>query len=111
MGNPTGIIDRFATLSGLHVNASKTILVPLWHIQAHEIRGRRWFTEAGWAHVQVEGKAKYLAVYLGPGATQHDSYAEPTSKLRKRVALWATPKPPLQLSSIDHLCHLIAFVR
>ena len=77
-------------ISGLSLNVSKTVLVPLGALftEALEFAIRFWISQncPEWSQIQISSCAKYLGFILGPGAIGNkSSLAAPLQKFRTRI--------------------------
>jgi hypothetical protein len=83
------IFDSFGMISGLHIHPTKTILIPLGNRTPDEIRNSTWFSSSAWNRAPIQMSAKYLGVYIGPGATSQLCFQGPVDKMRLRVRWWS----------------------
>jgi endonuclease/exonuclease/phosphatase family metal-dependent hydrolase len=63
------MFKALAAASGLHLNAKKTVIIPLWrspNLQAIALRAAA--TERLWLNVVVDLVGKYLGIFVGPAA-------------------------------------------
>lgn len=78
------VFSEFAKMSNLHLNLSKTVLVPLW--PSSETSIRRWLRDdfSDWAGVEISWAARYVGFYIGPlrGTL---SWSKPQSEFKRRV--------------------------
>ena len=79
------LFTQFADVSGLHIHPSKTILIPLGSQTPAQVKACPWFAHSDWSAAPVQLSAKYLGVFVGPGATHEDSYAGPIAKMKLRA--------------------------
>jgi hypothetical protein len=56
----------FGTVSGLHLNIGKTVLVPLWEFDEHSVRNTVAQQAPDWGGICIQGHAKYLGFYVDP---------------------------------------------
>jgi len=91
------IFVRFSELSGLFINAAKTVVMPLWRVPrdpdrwdlpAEVLREAEWLANSAWPSVTLAFYAKYLGFFIGPGALPAHSYDPILAKLRSRLQLW-----------------------
>ena len=63
------IFCEFASISNLHLNIDKTVLIPLWESSEPSIR--RWLQDdfPNWAGVEITWAACYLGFFVGPRRT------------------------------------------
>jgi len=81
------IFGAFGRASGLHLNLSKTVIVPLGEASPDAVR--QWLsTRLGWHTVPVQLWAEYLGFCLGPEASDR-SWAKVFDKMETRAGLWA----------------------
>ena len=62
------IFREFAEMSGLELNTSKTICIPLWEENIDSIRQTMKDSQSLWKDVQVDTHGTYLGVAIGPGS-------------------------------------------
>ena len=82
------LFTEYAAVSGLALNLSKTVFVPLSDDLIQQFRAdleQRW---PGWGAAQVRGWADYLGFTLGPEAGTR-TWTKAFAKYEKRAALWA----------------------
>ena len=81
-------LHDFATISGLHLNLPKTVLVPLWPTTPDALRRTLRDDHPFLASIAIAFAAKYLGVWVGPeGAPQ--AWQEGVAKYRARPRRWA----------------------
>ena len=81
------LYQLLAKASCLHVNISKTVLVPLY--EAGIVQARKDISFSAWARVKIEvGCSKYLGIFVGPQADSDINFAGPMIKFRERAAYW-----------------------
>ena len=81
------LFQEFASISGLKLNLKKTVLVPLGTDQRHY----RSFLQKLCPDIEVAAAAKYLGMYLGPGAPDAN-WREQEKKYSARCRLWSSPR-------------------
>jgi len=91
--------SEFALMSGLDLNISKTVVVPLWEEGLTEIGSELRNSERTWKHMCVAGDAVYLGFSEGPGKGAK-SWDKPISKFSKRCKEWGTLGEGLQYSTV-----------
>ena len=74
-------------MAGLHLNVSKTVVVPLYNYVEETIRSPITLHSPDWGGVAIAGAAKYLGFYVGPGR-RHMSWEGPLQKYINRAKLW-----------------------
>ena len=92
------VFQEFQEVSGLILNISKTVLIPLWPFSG-EANVRVLLRELcpDWRDLQIARSGKYLGFILGPNATQ-DGWKKPLAKFERTVALWATLRLGMSLN-------------
>ena len=83
------IFQEYERISGLALNVSKTVLVPLSQFEPVHIRARLAELAPLWGAVIVDSKAKYLGFYVGPGRGLL-SWEAAFKKFIERARLWGT---------------------
>ena len=74
-------------VSGLHLNLSKSIIVPLNSATFTSFQTRLRREAPGWGDMAVKDSCKYLGFYVGPGK-KDSSWTQPIKKFRERVNMW-----------------------
>jgi hypothetical protein len=96
------IFESYGEISGLHLNYSKTIIVPLWmerELGYDKVKEALTQIGGGWRHVLVQNKAKYLGFFVGPG--RDDSiWDKPCRKWIQRTTDWAKAECGLHYSAM-----------
>jgi hypothetical protein len=96
------VFDTYGEISGLHLNYSKTVIIPLWlerELSYKRISDALVGMGTGWAQVLIQDKAKYLGFFVGPG--RNDSiWDKPCQKWIQRAKDWSTVKCGLQYSAM-----------
>ena len=77
----------FALVSGLQLNISKTVAVPLYQYVEQQVRDDISRVARGWGEISIAHTAKYLGFYVGPGKGQL-SWKAPLQKFRDRAKQW-----------------------
>ena len=94
-----GVVDLFsdfAKFSGLKLNWPKTVIVPLWGISVPHFHRLLWDARADLTKMDISTAAKYLGVWLGPGAALifwDAAIASYTSRIKR----WSCTRLGLQL--------------
>ena len=81
------IFKEFALISGLRLNKSKSIILPLGHSDLPEFTLRKLGEVPRWADIPVQRSCKYLGYFMGPGKGD-SSWRETYKKYMKRVGMW-----------------------
>jgi hypothetical protein len=81
------IFQKFAEMSGLELNTSKTICIPLWGESIDIIRQTFRESQSMWKEVQVETHGTYLGVVIGPGSPGK-TWEKPFKKYTQRCNIW-----------------------
>jgi exonuclease III len=96
------IFGEYGEISGLHLNYSKTIIVPLWmerELDYGLIKDTLDRSGGSWREVLIQSKAKYLGFLVGPG--RDDSiWDKPCRKWIQRATAWAKAGCGLQYSAM-----------
>jgi len=79
----------FGRVSGLQLNISKTVLVPLYRSVENEVRTAVSHIAPDWGGVNIAGAAKYLGFYVGPDKSD-TSWSSPIKKYKDRAKQWGT---------------------
>ena len=83
------LFAEFASLSGLALNLSKTVFVPLNDVSLETFRGQLERLYPGWGAAGVRHWAEYLGFVLGPeGSTR--TWQKALTKVGLRTELWAS---------------------
>ena len=85
------LFTQYAAISGLLLNAKKTVLIPLWgdsHIALEDAQIVLLEVCPMWKDFLVTGSGKYLGFWIGP-LRQDKSWDDPLKKFRTRTDLWA----------------------
>ncbi len=77
----------FGCVAGLHLNMSKTVIVPLHRYNMGEVRTCIAHNAPDWGGVTVAGAAKYLGFYVGPDRGTL-SWEDPLKKFLNRAKMW-----------------------
>ena len=77
----------FGRVAGLHLNISKTVLVPLFNFSEEVIRNTVSLNAPDWGGVSISDSAKYLGFFVGPGKGTI-SWKGPLQKYRERAKQW-----------------------
>ena len=78
-----------ATCTGLRLNPKKCVCVPLWQYSKDSVRHLLQELIPGWRNFQIANKAKYLGVWLGPGAAD-TCWRDADAKFSQRVEIIAS---------------------
>ena len=80
------LFREFATISGLHLNIDKMVVIPLWKSTANSVR--RWLRDEHpeWARVEITWAARYLVSWSGL-----------KSSMQVGLRLWPSSCPGVQL--------------
>ena len=81
------IFKEFAEMSGLELNISKTVCIPLWDENIQTIQQRIKASRNMWSTVKVADKGKYLGFQIGPGSPGK-SWDKPLLKYYSRCKQW-----------------------
>lgn len=85
------LFNEYEAVSGLALNADKTVLIPLWgktSIAKEDAYDTLLKVCPAWKDFQVTGAGKYLGFWIGPD--RHDiSWQSPFKKFRTRTKTWA----------------------
>jgi len=89
----SSLFKILAAVSGMTLNIAKTVLIPLGGelSQAVVDRIREFLTKniPQWSAVKITTHAKYLGVYVGPGADEQQIWKEPAEKWSWRTRVLA----------------------
>ena len=102
----------FASISGLHLNIPKTVLVPLAPFDEQAVREEVRATTQAWGNIVIASTAKYLGFYVGPGR-EGLSWEAPLQKYLKRARLWGKLGVGAYLSMDAYkiyICSVLSFV-
>ena len=80
------VFSQFARISGMRINASKTIVVPLFAVEPETLRASLAEVAPGWGQIGIADHDRYLGFDVGPGRGEF-SWATPVQKFRKRVEI------------------------
>ena len=83
------LFKEYSGIFGLRLNISKTILVPLFHYTAEELRARIAAAAPELGGIEIEDAAEYLGVFVGPGKGT-SSWDAPMLKSKERVQMWGS---------------------
>ena len=92
------VFEDYAAISGLHLNMSKTVLIPLFvchHADLSQELSRRFPL---WAGINVAGAAKYLGFFLGPERADL-GFRKAIAKFSERARTWGQAGGGLFLNS------------
>jgi hypothetical protein len=93
------LFTEFAALSGLTLNLSKTVFVPLNDESLETFRGQLEHRFPGWGAAGVRHWAEYLGFVLGPeGSTR--TWQKALAKVSLRTELWASLGLGLHFTSV-----------
>ena len=88
IGKLEEIFDEYERISGLALNAHKTVLVPLAPYVPEQVRAKLQQHAPLWSAFDIASKAKYLGFIVGPGRGSL-SWTSPSRKYMDRANLWA----------------------
>ena len=83
------LFDEFAQISGLKLNLSKSVIVPLNAFGAKTFHIRRDQATPRWKDMPIRDHCKYLGFYIGPGKGTR-SWEGPYKKFCERLKLWSS---------------------
>jgi hypothetical protein len=86
-GTAQTIFREFAVMSGLELNISKTVCIPLWPEGIDEVKADPTHQASEWAALKIASDGKYLGFSSGPGKGD-SSWDQPLSKYIQRVLRW-----------------------
>jgi hypothetical protein len=97
-----GLFGEYAKISGLYLNFSKTVVIPLWMPREkvyEDIGAMLKDLGDGWDQVLVRNCAKYLGFLVGPGRSD-EVWTKPAEKWRTRAKAWASAGVGLQFDAL-----------
>jgi hypothetical protein len=107
--------EEFEEVSGLALNYSKCIVIPLYIVALSEFRQRLRLAVPKWTQMKVASRGTYLGFSVGPGKGE-SSWEAPTAKFLDRVKQWQTMQLGLQyntmvynsfgMSVLSYICQL-----
>ena len=96
------IFHEFALISGLSLNVSKTIFIPLWHYtSSRSVRNLLRECVPAWANFAIATTGRYLGFVVGPG-NQESSWDSVLAKYDRRVLQWASRCSGLLMSILAY---------
>ena len=93
------IFDEFACVSGLHLNMSKSVIIPLSMSTLDQFQKRLSVEVPVWTSMEVNRCGIYLGFTIGPGR-QDQSWRKASDKYMARVALWGNEPLGLQYDAL-----------
>lgn len=78
----------FGRVARLHLNMSKTVVVPLCNYEENVVRECLVREAPDWGGVYIAGAAKYLGYFVGP-AGESQPWSGPLSKYLERAKTWS----------------------
>ena len=90
------LFQSLAAASGLHLNVSKTVLLPLWTWRQRAAEELWTEVVPAWSRVRVAYAGTYLGFEVGPAAAD-TSWTAPLRKYREAVCSWVARAPGLHL--------------
>ena len=97
-----GLFGEYARISGLYLNYSKTVVIPLWLPREKEYKEIGKMLKDlgdGWDQVLVRSCAKYLGFLVGPGRND-EVWTKPAGKWQSRAKCWGGPGVGLQYNAL-----------
>ena len=82
------IFSEFGRISGLHLNTSKSVIIPLSVEHLDKFRARLAVDVPDWSNMVVARSGTYLGFSVGP-EKQDQSWTKPAAKFKTRVAMWS----------------------
>ena len=101
------IFEEFARISGLGLNISKTVVVPLFVVDAPDLRAAIASRVPGWGQIGIEDHARYLGFEVGPGRGDL-SWSAPLRKYRERVEIWRAIGAGLRLTVVAYRVYILS---
>jgi len=102
------LFSEFEAISGLALNISKTVFIPLWTATpSSNICTLLREVCPDWRRLKVDSKGKYLGFWIGPGAALR-SWASPLEKYKRRSEQWALLHLGLALNARIHKVFLVS---
>ena len=96
------IFADFTNISNLHLNLSKTIVIPLFpQPNLSTVREKLTVLIPSWSAVQYEYSARYLGFTLGPEAGDK-SWTDPVKKFLQRAQAWSDRQLGLHCTSTSY---------
>ena len=66
------LLTRFGKISGMEVNITKTVVIPLWPDTVERYKEQVTGAVPPWAQIQIDTSAIYLGVRIGPGKEERE---------------------------------------
>ena len=87
ISSPELIFREYEYITGLALNVSKTVLVPLSAFDPADLRSRLAALVPLWGALDISPTAKYLGFYVGPGRADK-SWNAAATKFLDRAEIW-----------------------
>ena len=100
------LFHDFARVSCLELNLPKTVVVPLYPAEFHEVASNIRHAARIWAGIKVAGAAKYLGFYLGPNR-EHLTTLKPIQKYLDRATNWGKLPSGLFLATAAYSVYIL----
>jgi hypothetical protein len=98
------LFEEYAKISGLYLNISKTIVIPLWRHQERkyeDIKEMLKNLNIGWEGILVKEVGKYLGFQVGPGRGDA-AWGKAVEKWRSRARSWERTALGLQYGALRY---------
>ena len=103
------IFGEFGRASGLQLNLPKTVMVPLWTLDAAAVQQQFREQHPGWDGIRPETHARYLGFELGPGRARF-SFNKPITKLLERAQWWGDAGAGLFLTTTAYSTYVASVI-
>ena len=102
-----GYFQRFEQISGLDLNVSKTVLIPLWQF-SNDKNVQSLVKEhcPAWGGIPIATRGKYLGFIIGPGVGR-ESWIKPLYKFKQRAAQWAARSLGLAMYALVYNIYIV----
>jgi hypothetical protein len=100
------LFSETARVTGLGLNISKCILIPLWPVDSTLLARDIARHFPGWATLSIGDKGTYLGFVMGPGSKE-DSWTKPLRKYSDRAKMWGCTGVGLQYSTLAYTTYIL----
>lgn len=101
------VFDEFAKISGMRLNFSKTVVVPLFVVDSEALRADLATVAPAWGQMCIADHARYLGFEVGPGRGEL-SWSAPLRKYRERVDIWRSIGAGLRLTIAAYRVYVLS---